>query len=80
MRFLLSLVTCWFEVKSENIPHILIIVYDEAGGDVAKQTQHKVEAVDDSDREKCLQVQLTLTKTQSNEFCFLILLKWKTED
>ena len=54
------------KVKEVNIgrrPHVLILGDDNAGDDIARDTDHKEDAVDDGEREECSPVDIWLAKT-----------------
>ena len=51
------------EVHIGRCPHVLILGHDNAGDDIARDTNHKEDAVDDGEREECSPVNVWLAKT-----------------
>ena len=51
------------EVHIGRCPHVLILSDDNAGDDIARDTNHKEDAVDDGEREECSPVNVWLAKT-----------------
>ena len=51
------------KVHISRRPHVLILGDDNAGDDIARDTNHKEDAVDDGEREECSPVNVWLAKT-----------------
>ena len=51
------------EIYIGRCPHVLVPDDDNAGDDVARDTNHKEDAVDDGEREECSPVDIWLAKT-----------------
>jgi hypothetical protein len=51
------------EVHISCRPHVLVLGDDNAGDDIARDTNHKEDAVDDGEREECSPVNIWLAKT-----------------
>ena len=51
------------EVHIGRCPHVLVLGDDNAGDDVARDTNHKEDAVDDGERKECPLVDIWFAKT-----------------
>ena len=51
------------EVHIGRSSHVLILGDDNAGDDIARDTNHEEDAVDDGEREECSPVDIWLAKT-----------------
>ena len=56
--------------RSVTVPHVLIIVYDDAGCEISQQSNKEVEAVDDGERDQNTQLLVGLSKIELDKLSF----------